>query len=347
MEASGFSWERCLLTKAYEALDQRDEAITVSADPSTLKIAYEYCTEITSLHSRTFFLASGLLPAKQKKAVRALYAFCRISDDLVDESVEGRRQGLREWRQHNLSDQPPTDDLVARAWTDSRLRYRVPRRYAEQLLEGVAHDLNTSRYQTFDDLAHYCYGVASTVGLMAMHIVGFSGPEAIPYAIKLGVALQLTNILRDVAEDWAKDRIYLPLEELAAFGLSENDIASACATGNGPQLAGDMRWQAFMRFQIERARRLYAEALPGIRLLGRQGRLAVAAAAELYRAILDDIEEHNYDVFSRRAFVTGNEKVRMLPGIWWRVTTHRYDHLQIPVSTYEPVPDTLNQEFAI
>jgi phytoene synthase len=150
--------------------------------------------------------------------------------------------------------------------------------------------------------------VAATVGLMSMHIIGFASSGAIPYAIRLGVALQLTNILRDVAEDWRAGRLYLPAEELAAYGLTEADVAAAQVDG---------RWRAFMRFQIARNRRLYAEATPGIGLLNPDGRLAVAAAATLYRAILDDIEAHDYDVFSRRAHVSAWGKLRQLPALWW------------------------------
>jgi phytoene synthase len=148
-----------------------------------------------------------------------------------------------------------------------------------------------------------------------MHIIGFEGAQAIPYAVKLGVALQLTNILRDVAEDWRNRRLYLPLDELSAFGLSEADIAAGVV---------DDRWRALMRFQIERSRRLYAEGMPGVSMLHSDGRLAIAAAAELYRAILCDIEAHDYDVFTRRAHVSGGGKVRRLPGIWWRARMGRY-----------------------
>jgi phytoene synthase len=142
-----------------------------------------------------------------------------------------------------------------------------------------------------------------------MHIIGFAGSAAIPYAIKLGVALQLTNILRDVGEDWQAGRVYLPQEELAAFALTEADLAAGQV---------DARWRAFMQFQIERNRRLYAEAWPGIALLNRDGRFAIAAAAGLYQAILDDIEAHDYDVFNRRAQVSKWGKLSRLPGLWWQ-----------------------------
>jgi len=195
------------------------------------------------------------------------------------------------------------------AWADTRQRHAIPKRYLEQLLDGVAQDLRPPAVTTFDELAAYAYGVASTVGLMSMCIIGYSGAEAMPYAVKLGVALQLTNILRDVGEDCRAGRVYLPRTELAQFGLSTQDLAAGHI---------DNRWRAFMRFQIERNRQLYAEAWPGIGRLHPDGRLAVAAAAEIYRAILSDIEAHDYDVFRRRAHVSGAAKLSSLPGIWWR-----------------------------
>jgi 15-cis-phytoene synthase len=152
---------------------------------------------------------------------------------------------------------------------------------------------------------------------MSMHIVGFESRDALPYAVKLGIALQLTNSLRDIGEDWQTGGLYLPLNELAEFGLCEADIAAARV---------DDRWRAFMRFQIDRVQRLYDEAAPGIALLNVDGRFAIAAAAELYRAILGDIEAHDYDVFHRRAHVGLWGKLSHLPGIWWnsRVSSGLY-----------------------
>ena len=219
-------------------------------------------------------------------------------------------ESLISWRQRILAAPKPIEDnLVAVAWADTQLRYRIPHRYTEQLIDGIERDLRQTRYATFTDLATYAYGVASTVGLMSMHITGFSGPEAIPYAVKLGVALQMTNILRDIDEDWRAGRIYLPAEELEAFGLSEADLAERQV---------DDRWRAFMRFQIERNRQLYREAWPGIAMLDPDGRFAIAAAAQLYQAILEDIEVNDYDIFNCRAYVSTWGKLRMLPGIWWQ-----------------------------
>lgn len=304
------AWERSLLSLAYEA----NHSITpfsgeTKRNRALLKRAYAHCEAITASHSRSFHLASGLLPANKRRAARALYAFCRTSDDIVDHPDGDVAATLVEWRQRVSVAEPPADDLVAVAWADTRSRYGIPHRYAEQLIDGVTRDLYQTRYATFEDLAAYAYGVASTVGLMTMYIIGFAGPAAIPYAVKLGVALQMTNILRDVGEDWQLGRVYLPQEELAAFKLTEADLAAGRI---------DRRWQAFMQFQLARNRRLYREAGPGIALLDAKGRFAIAAAAGLYQAILDDIEAHHYDVFHRRAHVTGWGKLRRLPGLWWQ-----------------------------
>lgn len=303
------TWEIPLLWQAHEALNSITVQATPSGDRALMARAYQFSSSLTAEHSRSFHLASSLLPHDKRLAVRALYAFCRVSDDIVDESKEEASSRLAAWRSHALSSHPPQDDLVALAWADTRARYRIPWRYAEQLLEGVARDLWPARYETFEDLAAYAYGVASTVGLMSMHIIGFQGPEAIPYAVKLGVALQLTNILRDVGEDWRAGRVYLPRQELAAFDLSERDLARGHV---------DERWRRFMRFQIARNRTLYEEAWPGIGTLHPEGRMAIATAAGVYRAILDDIEAHDYDVFNRRAHVSTWGKLRLLPGLWWR-----------------------------
>lgn len=315
-------WEERLLQKAKtDGIENTFPRVTVPAE--VLKRAYTHCAILTRQHSKTFYLASGLLYANQRNAARALYAFCRVSDDIVDRPPAGAshtatREDLARWKHRSLSLHPPEDDPVILAWAHTRAEYRIPPHYAIHLLEGMAQDLTVSRYRTFDELVDYCYAVASTVGLMTMHITGFSDEDALPYAIRLGIALQLTNILRDVAADWQKGRLYLPLEELAAFDLAEEDIAAG---------RNDQRWQRFMRFQIERTRRFYNESLPGIALLNGTGRFAIGAAAELYEAILTDIEHHQYDVFTRRAYTSRWEKLRRLPGIWWRSKIAQYSNL--------------------
>lgn len=310
-----YPWERKLLSRAYEAFESRTIPGVVDIDKQVLERAYQYCSNLTKLHSRTFYLASSLLPSAKRRAVRALYAFCRVSDDLVDCADGDLRVGLGNWKKRALVEIPSIDDTVAVAWADTRARYRIPLGYAEQLIDGVARDLVSRRYATFDDLAEYCYGVAATVGLMVMYIIGFDGPKAIPYAVKLGVSFQLNNILRDVGEDWRSGRLYLPQDELARFGVTEADIAAGNINHN---------WRDFIRFQIDRNRQLYDEALPGIALLNVDGRFAILTAAELYRAILEDIEAHEGDVFHHRAYVSNWKKLVRLPGIWWRSKTLRW-----------------------
>ena len=312
-------WEHSVLSQAYEAVSvhRTEGRQNLNYEANLLQQAYDHCEDVTAINSRSFSLASRLLPPEKRQAVRALYAFCRTTDDIVDHPSGNTQEELCTWWQHSLSDRPPRSNLTAIAWADTRARYQIPQRYAEQLIEGVSMDLHKTRYNTFESLANYCYGVASTVGLMSMHIIGFSSDDAIRYAVKLGVALQLTNILRDVAEDWERGRLYLPLEELAAFNLTEDDIARGEVT---PE------WREFMKFQIARTRQLYAESWPGIGMLAPEGRLATLAAADFYRGILTNIEEHDYDVFSRRAHVTKWGKIRRLPTLWWQArqfdTTH-------------------------
>lgn len=305
-------WELRLIATAQEAFNSQKLIEATHADSNVLDKAYDYCKSITAEHSRTFFMASSLLPPEQRKAARALYAFCRVTDDIVDDphrSITERSITLERWQRQVMDKQPADTAPVCLAWVDTQVKFNIPRGYAQQLIAGCARDIEQTRYETFADLAEYAYGVASTVGLMAMHIVGFTGKEALPYAVRLGIALQLTNILRDVAEDWRNGRVYLPQDELQEFGLSEQDIARGVV---------DDRWRAFMKYQIARNRRLYDESILGIQMLEKSGRFAIAAAAELYKAILDEIEADDYDVFTRRASVSKLGKLQRLPGIWWR-----------------------------
>ena len=164
-------------------------------------------------------------------------------------------------------------------------------------------DLEKNRYKDFQELSNYCYHVASSVGLMVMHIIGYKSEDALPYAIKLGVALQLTNILRDIEEDWERGRIYLPQEEMDRYGITQKHFEEKIV---------DNRWKSFMKFQIERTRKLYDESWPGIKMLNKDGRWAIASAATFYKKILDRIEKQNYDVFSQRVYVSKIGKMKLM-----------------------------------
>jgi len=277
----------------------------------SLRKAYKQAEKITAQHSKSFYFASGLLSEEKRSAVRALYAFCRTVDDIVDESSDVERDSrLDYWRGMMETSSVADHDLVAAAWADTLTRYHIPRHYALQLIDGVARDLSQVRYQTFDELATYCYGVASTVGLMSMYIVGFQSNEAVPYAIKLGVALQMTNILRDVGEDYRNGRLYLPREELAFYGIQESNIAEGRITDH---------WRQFMKFQIQRTRQLYEDSWAGVKMLEREGQLAIGAASVFYQGILDEIEKNDYDVFTQRASLSAWDKVSRLPALIGRL----------------------------
>jgi phytoene synthase len=296
------------------------ETLSAFSDPAAetaldVDAAYAQADRVTRRNSQTFYLATALLPRPARRAVRALYAFCRATDDLVD------RQGataadVTRWRAAVNRPMGDQTDPVLLAWALTRERFGVDRRHEAELMDGVAQDLSQTRYDTWAELERYCYLVASTVGLLAMPILGLAPgarwEEAAPFAIQLGIALQLTNILRDVGEDAAHGRVYLPHTDLARFGLTEADI-----------LAGthDARFVALMQFEIARARQLYVEALPGVALLSPAARPAVGAAALLYRAILNRIEALGYQVHTQRASTSARQKLLMLPGVLWQVLT--------------------------
>jgi len=305
-------WERHLISLAgAEPHPTSRPFFSYWAGDAELQSAYRHTAALTRSHSKSFSLASALLPEEKRSAVRALYAFCRTVDDIVDESSDYDREvQLDYWRTVTQTASAPTSNRVAAAWADTLARYHIPRHYALQLIDGVARDLKQTRYQTFHDLTTYCYGVASTVGLMSMYIVGFKSNDAVPYAIKLGVALQMTNILRDVGEDYRNGRVYLPREDLLFHGISETDIELGNVTN---------RWRQLMKFQIDRTRQLYAESWQGLKLLEREGQLAIGAASVFYQGILDDIEKNDYNVFNRRASLSAFEKASRIPALWLKL----------------------------
>ena len=274
----------------------------------SLESAYGICEAITKQYSKSFYFASSFLPDEKRRAIRALYAFCRWTDDIVDVPQSEPEQAFDRWSAAVAArESDDHNNPVLMAWNDTRARYRLPTAVIEDLLAGVLMDFDIQRYQSYEELWLYCYRVAATVGILSMHIIGFE-EGATPYAIKLGVALQLTNILRDVGEDAQRGRIYLPLDEVARFGLTEEDLFNAVV---------DERYRALIQFQIARAERLYDEAWPGIQMLHRDGQFAVATAARVYRAILPEIVAHGYDNHNHRAFVPTRRKLLMLPSIWW------------------------------
>jgi len=268
-----------------------------------LREAYQHCREITRIASTTFYLASLFLTAEKRRAVWAVYAFCRTADDLVDRTAPAaeRLAGLDALESkvvaavHGQADEP-----MFVAYADAAQRFGIPLDPALALLRGGRMDITIRRYATYAELCDYCYLVASTVGLLVSPILGYASAEALDYGVTLGRAMQLTNILRDVGEDASMGRIYLPAEDLARFGYAENHVFAQVV---------DENFIALMRFQIERVRALYIQAEPGVAMLSAESRYTVRLALSLYRRILESIELNDYDVFRRRAYVPLRSKI--------------------------------------
>lgn len=283
------------------------------SDDAPLDAAYDYCRGITREIARTFYYGSLFLPEAKRRAAWALYAFCRIADDIVDERdlYPNPQADLARWRDALLgayAGQPRGP--VMRAWADTLSRYPVPLRPALDLLDGVEMDLSGAAFATFEELRLYCYRVAGTVGLLMAPVLGYGDEAALSAAVDLGIAMQLTNILRDLAEDAARGRLYLPTDELAAFGYTRAELEQGRITPAFAEL---------MRFQIARAEEYYQRGLRGVRLLDADAQLAIALSGYLYRAILSRIHMRGYDVFSRRIHITTPGKLALLPSTWLRV----------------------------
>jgi 15-cis-phytoene synthase len=267
-------------------------------------IEWRLCAAIARSHGRSFFLASHCLPPDRRRAIHAIYAYCRIADDIADHSADATSAALAldAWERQLAAPTHP----VAVAFAAARAQHGVPVAPAQDLITGVRMDLGPCRFATWDDLRHYCYHVAGTVGLMVAPILGCEDEAALPYAVDLGIAMQLTNILRDVGEDARRGRLYLPLDELAAFSCDPEAIL--CGRPRG-------RFRELLAFQVARARNLYVQARRGIPALSPAGRLTTLAASEFYATILRAIEERDYDVFGARAYVPNGRKLAALPGL--------------------------------
>lgn len=287
---------------------------------ASLEKSYELCRQITAKYAKTFYLGALLMPEAKRRAIWAIYAWCRRTDELVDgpQSVNTTDETLDRWEQQleSVFAGIPQDDQDV-ALVDTLQRYPMDIEPFRDMIAGQRMDLYRSRYETFEELNLYCYRVAGTVGLMSTAVIGvdrtiYTAPwnqdreVYIPTeeAIALGIANQLTNILRDVGEDARRGRIYLPLEELALFNYTEADLFNGVV---------DDRWRELMRFQIQRARKYFVLAEKGIRALSSDSRWPIWAALMLYQRILNAIERNNYDVFRQRAYVSNSTKLLCLP----------------------------------
>jgi phytoene synthase len=272
-------------------------------ETSQLDECYRHCRDIARVHSKTFYLSSLFLAPEKRRAVWAVYAFCRTADDIVDQVTPAaeRLAAIDYWERALLAAYSGNaEDPIMVALHDAVSRFSIPIEPALDLLRGARLDITVRRYATYNDLREYCYLVASTVGLLTSPILGYTSDAALEYGVALGRAMQMTNILRDVGEDARMGRIYLPLDEMQRFGYTESSLFEEVV---------DDAFVALMRFQIERVRRLYTEAEPGIAFLAVESRYTVRLALTLYRQILASIEANRYDVYSKRAYVPFRSKM--------------------------------------
>lgn len=277
------------------------------ADPSR-RAAYALSREVTRVHAKSFYFASHVLPRERRDAAYAVYAFCRSADDAVDcaPSVDDARRQIA--AVHARLDRVFADQGIEvqtdLALADVARRFQLERAPFGALLAGMEIDLNPVSFRTFTELEDYCFKAAGVVGHMLLPVLGAQGPEARARAADLGIAMQLTNILRDVGEDLDRGRIYLPAEELAAFGLSHDDVRER---RTGPA------WSRFMEAQVARARAYYARADRGVPLIETYGgRLCTRVMRAVYGDILHQIERRGFDVFSGRARTSSGRKLALL-----------------------------------
>ena len=276
-------------------------------DSTFLAEGLRKCKAITRKYGTSFYFATQFFPRETRDGIYAIYAFARIPDEIVDDhNKKGKAESLAElndWRERWLEAMSAghSDDAVMNAIVKAFRKYKIPVEEGEAFLRSMFMDEEKASYANYAELEEYMYGSAGVIGLMVTRVVGFSSEAAFPHALKLGYAFQLTNFLRDIKEDYFDlGRVYMPQDELARFSLSNHDIE---------RQSHDERFIAFMKWQIERNREVYREALPGIPMLAWRGRLAVRVSYVLYKAILGEIERANYNVYLGRVRTTFRQKI--------------------------------------
>ena len=286
-----------------------DELSAAGITDPLLRASYEECKRLNSLHGKTYYLATLLLPKNKRPFVHALYGFARYADEIVDDlesplSIDEKRELLKKWSDGILADiaSGSSEDHIGRALIDTINRFNIPIETFRAFIHSMTMDLSISEYQTFDDLMEYVYGSASVIGLQMVPILGPLSPQAYESAEKLGTAFQLANFIRDVGEDLDRGRIYLPIQELADHGVSYEMLNDRVVT---PQI------RSALKAQIQRVRDLQAEAAPGIMQLEASSRACIEAASELYCGIVDEVEKINYQIFTQRATTSTWRRLRV------------------------------------
>ena len=272
--------------------------------------AYDHCQRIAKEHARNFYYAFKTLPADKRRAIYATYAFCRLCDDIADEEMpleEKNRQFAATRRLLDEGMRGNNDDPVFAALEDAANAFGIPKKYFEEIIEGVEMDLTKTRFANFEELREYCYKVASIVGLVCIEVFGYKDARAKEYAIDLGLAMQITNILRDVKEDAGRDRIYLPLDEIERFGYSVEELMAGVV--NEP-------FRRLMAHQAQRARAYFKSGKRLLPLIDQDSRACPAVLHGVYSALLGRIEASGYEVFERRIRVSTPKKLMITAMLW-------------------------------
>jgi phytoene synthase len=286
-----------------------NELTAAGITDADLRASYAECKRLNALHGKTYFLATLLLPKAKRPFVHALYGFARYADEIVDDlaselSIEEKAEALSTWGNTVLADlkKGTSDDHVGRALIDTVKRFDIPHEHFEAFLHSMTMDLTVQEYETYEDLLEYVYGSAAVIGLEMVPILGPLHNDAYEAAKKLGIAFQLANFIRDVDEDLDRGRVYLPIKELAQFGVTREMLEERALT---PEIIDALK------FQIARVRQLQAEAAPGIAMLEATSRPCIEAASTLYCGIVDEVEKIGYDIFNQRAKTSTARRIRV------------------------------------
>lgn len=264
----------------------------------TTQEGFEFCRLITKKYAKTFYFASLFLPPTRRKASYAVYAICRLADESADQADKTPQIDRIKNIETNISiaySNMDIQDKILSAFRYTVNNFSIPQEYFETLIKGMLQDTEKKYYNNFQELHDYCYKVAGVVGLIMLKIFGCKNSKAQEYAVALGIAMQLTNILRDIKEDLLRDRIYLPKDELSSFGITIKEIENGTPGNN---------WGSFMQYQIKKAREYYAQSRQGLRFIdNRNSRIVITIMGRIYEGILDNIEHNGYNVFKKRARV--------------------------------------------
>ena len=286
-----------------------------------LRESYAECKRLNALHGKTYYLATLLLPKSKRPFVHALYGFARYADEIVDDlastlTPQEKAEVLSKWSSGVLAglQNGTSEDPVGRALVDTAKRFKIPHQHFIDFLHSMEMDLTVTQYQSYEDLLEYVYGSAAVIGLEMVPVLGYSDDAAFESAKKLGIAFQLANFIRDVGEDLERGRIYLPLDELASFGVTRELLEKRVLT---PEIIDALK------FQIARVRQLQLEAAPGIAMLDKTSRPCIEAASELYCGIVDEVEAIGYDIFNKRAKTSTLRRLRVASSAYVRAIVAR------------------------